>query len=44
MLNAGLQLSELGNSSAALADVVQESTAFIAACYGCEEAATMSDV
>ena len=43
-LKAGRQLSELGNSSAALADVIQESTAFIAACYGYEEAATMSDV
>ena len=31
------QLSELGNSSAALADIVQESTACIAACYGYEE-------
>ena len=41
---SGRQLSELGNSSAALADVVQESTAFIAACYGYEECATMSDV
>ena len=38
------QLSELGNSTAALSDVVQESTAFIAACYGYEEAATMLDV
>ena len=43
-LKAGRQLSELGNSSAALADVIQESTACIAACYGYEEAATMSDV
>ena len=33
-VKAGRQLSELGNISAALADVVQESTAFIAACYG----------
>ena len=41
---AGRQLSELGNNSAALADVIQESTAFTAACYGYEEAATMSDV
>ena len=41
---AGRQLSELGESSAALADVIQESTAFIASCYGYEEAATMSDV
>ena len=43
-----VKVSELGNSSAALADVVQESTAFIAACYGIqygfEEAATMLDV
>ena len=31
ILKAGRQLSELGNSSAALADVVQESSAFIAA-------------
>ena len=44
VLNAGRQLSDLGNSRAALADVVQESTAFIAACYGYDEAATMSDV
>ena len=36
-LKAGRQLSEHGNSSAALADVVQESTASIAACYGYEE-------
>ena len=43
ILKAGRQLSELGNSSAALADVVQESTAFIGACYGYEEAATMSE-
>ena len=42
--DAGHQLSELGNSNAALVDVVQESTAFICACYGYEEAATMSDV
>ena len=44
MLKAGRQLSELWNSSAALSDVVQEYAAFIAACYGYEEAATMSDV
>ena len=44
VLKAGHQLSELGNSSAALADVVQESTAFIAACYDYEKATTMSDV
>ncbi len=44
VLMSGRQLSEHGNSSAALADVVQESTAFIAACYGYEECATMSDV
>ena len=37
MLKAGRQLSELGNISAALADVVQESTSFITACYGYEK-------
>ena len=37
MLKAGRQLSELGNISAALADVVQESTVFITACYGYEK-------
>ena len=41
---AGRQLSEVGNSSAALDDVVQKSTAFIADCYGYEEATAMSDV
>ena len=44
VLKAGRQLSELGESNVALSYVVQESTAFIAACYGYEEAATMSDV
>ena len=44
VLQAGRQLVELGNSTAALADVVQESTAFIAACYGNPEAVTMTDV
>ena len=34
VLKAGRQLSELGNISAALADVVQESAVFITACYG----------
>ena len=37
VLKAGRQLSELGNISAALADVVQESTVFITACYGYEK-------
>ena len=32
VLKAGSQLSELGNSSAALDDAVKESTAFIAVC------------
>ena len=42
---AGRQLSELGNNSAALAYVVQKyTTTFIAACYGHEEAAIMSDI
>ena len=41
---AGRQFSEHGNSSAASADVVHDSTEFIAACYGYEEAAIMSDV
>ena len=36
VLQADRQLSELGNSSAALSDVVQASTAFIAASYGYE--------
>ena len=44
VLKASRQLSELWNSNAALSGVVQESTAFIAACYGYEEAATMPDV
>lgn len=35
---------ELGNTTAALADVIQESTTFIAACYGHVEAVTMTDV
>ena len=34
---SGRQLSELGNISAALANVVQESTVFITACYGYEK-------
>ena len=37
VLKAGRQLSELGNISAALADVVQESTVFITSCYGYEK-------
>ena len=37
MLKTGRQLSELGNSSAALVDVVRGSTAFITACYGYEK-------
>ena len=37
MLKAGRQLSELGNSSAALVDVVRESPAFITACCGYEK-------
>ena len=36
VLKAGRQLSEIGNISSALADVVQESTVFITACYGYE--------
>ena len=44
VLQAGRQLLELGNTTAALADVIQESTTFIAACYGHVEAVTMTDV
>lgn len=44
VLQAGHQLLELGNTTAALADVIQESTTFIVACYGHVEAVTMTDV
>jgi len=43
LLQAGHQLTELGNDTAALADVVQESTTFIASCYGYANATNMTD-
>ena len=44
VLQAGHQLSELGNITAALADFVQECTAFMAACYGHVQASNMSQL
>ena len=46
VLEAGNRLNHLGNPSANLEDVLCESTAFVAACYGqkCEARETMTDV
>ena len=44
VLRAGHQLTKLGNPAAALADVVQESHLFMAACYGYNDCETMTDV
>ena len=46
VLEAGNRLKHLGNPSANLEDVLFESTAFVAACYGqkCEARETMTDV
>ena len=46
VLEAGNRLSHLGNPTANLEDVLCESTAFVAECYGqeCEARETMTDV
>jgi hypothetical protein len=41
-LKRGLMLNKLGDTSAAIEDVIKEATSFITACYGMDDQSTMS--